>query len=473
MAILKEEYQIMKRIAAGHGKLILMFFMMAILIGVISPRPAQAASVTKHTLVAGQTKQLKKKKAVWSSKKPDVASVTETGLVTAHQKGTAMIIAKVGKKKYKYKIKVQSPRLNDSSIDLELNKTTTLKVQGTSMKFKFTSSDPSIVRVKKKKTNKAKLTALKDGYAYVYASYKGVTLSCLVKAGNGGVMPAATEPFTLYYNGRAIQTLNPTRTADAIVASSFGPYGQSAPLYTSANGGDGLENIYAETNNGNVNVPGVQLSADAVQATIAKACKWAELVCNNDAYHGYDDGQVHEIDCWGIPKSNSPGTGDYCCFSLAECAYYFAGVNLLGECLGNPSAATYPPYSTMLFESGGVSFWGDTQPWAVSPRESEHIFTKAGFSSIGPQATYQCGDVVCSFSGGQQHMELVLQPGDAKNCIVAEASGPGQGGRKGGDQSGSELYIRYNGFAYGQSKVKYVYRFTGAGVVLNTAGMIG
>ncbi len=64
----------------------------------------------KITLKVGQKKKLKvkftKKKVKWSSSKKTVAAVSKKGVVKAKKKGKAVIIAKVGKKKYKCKVTV-------------------------------------------------------------------------------------------------------------------------------------------------------------------------------------------------------------------------------------------------------------------------------------------------------------------------------------------------------------------------------
>ena len=436
-------------------------------------RPLHAASL-KYTLFCGETKQLTRAGAVWKSKNPSVARVSESGLVTAVKNGTATVIAKAGKRKYRYKIKVENPWFQHQTVELAVNQSRNVKLRGTTREFIFSSSDPSVLRIEKKSRNKIRITALQEGSVAVTASYQTVSRSCQVNVVSSG--PAGKDSsFSLYYQGKIIQTLTYNRSDVAKYVSSISNFGQSAPLYMSVNGGDGLESIYAATNNGNVNVPGVKLSEEARAGTIAKACLWARAVCDSQ-YHGFDTGQRHEPDSWGIAKEDSPGTGDYCCFTLAECAYYFAGVNLLGECLGNPEAAIYPPYSTMLFEHGGVSFWGDTKPRGTAPYDSVYYYPKAGFTEITDQVksegaafVYQAGDIAVS-AKTHQHEQLIIKAGTAKNCQVAEACGPGSGGRKGGDQSGAELCV-YN-HLYKPGEVNHVYRFTGEGVVLNTAGLV-
>ena len=65
---------------------------------------------TKISLQRGKTYTLKvkgtKKKVKWSSNKKTIATVTRKGKVTAKKQGTAVITAKIGKKKYKCKVKV-------------------------------------------------------------------------------------------------------------------------------------------------------------------------------------------------------------------------------------------------------------------------------------------------------------------------------------------------------------------------------
>lgn len=69
-------------------------------------------SKSKLTLYVGNTKTLKlkgtKKKPKWSSSKKSVATVTKKGKVKAKKKGSTIITAKLGKKKYKCKVTVKS-----------------------------------------------------------------------------------------------------------------------------------------------------------------------------------------------------------------------------------------------------------------------------------------------------------------------------------------------------------------------------
>lgn len=454
-------------------------------------KPVQAQAARKVTLIVGQTQQLHRANAAWSSGKPKIAAVSPDGRVNALKKGKTTITAKVGKKKYTYRITVQAPRLSASVKKLALKKSFTLKVKNTNRKFRITSSDPSIAKIRKTGTNRVKITANNNGTAQIRAAYKGVTLSCSITCGTGS--DAAAGPsgqtagaYTLSYKENVILSLSGVRSAIAQSVSSAGSFGQSAPLYTSIAGGDGLENIYAPVNNGNVCVPGVTLSEEARTATINKACAWASAVCSSP-FHGYDRGSSDEKASWGIPKANAPGTGDYCCFTLAECAYYFAGVNLLGESLGNLSAVKYPPFSELLFDHGSVSFYGDdsfgptaTAPFTGGSRDHvKNLYTHVGFELVKTVQSgklpdsfpLQAGDIVVSTRNGAHHEQLIIESGTTSHCKVAEACGEGGGGALGGDQSGNELMI-YSSL-YKPSDVLYVFRFRGTGVVLNTAGLTG
>lgn len=67
-------------------------------------------SKTSISIQKGKTYTLKikgtKKKVKWSTSKKSIATVTQKGKVTAKKTGNAVITAKIGKKKYKCKVKV-------------------------------------------------------------------------------------------------------------------------------------------------------------------------------------------------------------------------------------------------------------------------------------------------------------------------------------------------------------------------------
>ena len=87
-------------------------FLAVLLMLSFMPHSAEAASVKKITLVTGQTRKLKRKKAEWKSKNSSVASVSSDGVVTANLRGKTTIKATVDGKRYRYRITVEEPVLS-------------------------------------------------------------------------------------------------------------------------------------------------------------------------------------------------------------------------------------------------------------------------------------------------------------------------------------------------------------------------
>jgi len=469
----------MKREGRISIRLILVMFLFAGILCLAGTMRTPAASIKKITMVKGQVRKLKKKGAKWSTSRKKVAVVDSVGNVTALKKGTAVITAKVGKKKTRYRIKVQAPRLGKTSRKVEVGKSFSLKVRGTDRKFKWSSSNPSVAEVTQKKSwkYKCRVKGKRNGTATISAYFKGVTLTCRVTVGTGKETDG--KVFRMYLpNGDLLKTLTYERTDTAKYVSSISHYGQSAPLYISADGGDGLENIWAEENNGAIGVKGAKLSSAVVKGTIKKACLWARAVCDSP-YHGYDNGHNYSgsQDCWawGQAKPNALGTGDYCCYSIPLCAYYFAGVNVLGESLGGPEAK-YVPHSTLLMHHSDVSFYGVSEKSVVStgPYDSMYLYPRCGFKDMISSYknnrsgfVFKAGDVATYGS----HAQLIIEDGTKGKCSVAQAFGPTnkkQSKEIGGDQ-GYELGV---GSLHRAGDIAHIWRFTGEGVRLNTVGLI-
>lgn len=72
-------------------------------------------------------------------------------------KGSATIYAKVSKKTYKCVVKVETPKLSRTSLTLTEKKFSAIKLTGTTVKVKYSSSNPKIARV----DSKGKITAVK------------------------------------------------------------------------------------------------------------------------------------------------------------------------------------------------------------------------------------------------------------------------------------------------------------------------
>lgn len=132
------------------------------------------------TLIKGQTKKLKisgsRKKVKWTSSKKSVVTVTRNGVVKAWRKGTAKITAKVGKKKYICKVKVEAPKINKSKLVLPEGKTAKLVLSGASRKVIWKSSNPYIATV----TNKGKIQGRHVGNCTITATTGGRTYTCSI-----------------------------------------------------------------------------------------------------------------------------------------------------------------------------------------------------------------------------------------------------------------------------------------------------
>ena len=462
-----------------------------------SCNPANAASAKK--IVVGQTKQLKTKgTSRWKSSRPSVARVSKSGLVTAVRQGTCKITAVKNGRKVSWKFKVYAPKLSATRKTLDKKKSFTLTLKGAGdLKFSWVSSDKSVLKLKKKKKNKYLVTAAGSGTAVVYVARDTYQVACVVKVNdpeaqeknNQKKEPEQKEEEsdpkiqTLYMDGNVFKQMTWNRSDTGVYISNVSRFGQSAPLYIHKDGGDGLENIWAATNNGAVGLPGVSLSAEAVSGTILKACFWARAVSDSD-FHGYDFGHSYNganiMYTFGQAKPNGLGTGDYCCSTIPLCAYYFAGVNVIGENLGGADAK-YIPNSTLLFyhgRDGEISFYenGELTSAPYLSNYEWRIFRACGFKDVvdsynSDRDSFQFlpGDVVTA----NGHTQMVIGKGTKKDAETVQAYGHDKVKKgampKGGDQ-GYEI-----GRAYGvrtSPTIKHIMRFTGEGVRLNTVGLI-
>lgn len=110
-------------------------------------------SKTRAVLVQGQNLQLKlntKVKAKWSSSNKKVLTVNQKGRVTAKNKGTAKVTARIGKRKVICTIKVEIPKISNKSIKMVKGERTTLKITGTAQKIIWKSSRKNIATVNSK-----------------------------------------------------------------------------------------------------------------------------------------------------------------------------------------------------------------------------------------------------------------------------------------------------------------------------------
>ena len=101
-------------------KIIVLTLCMALVMGsfqmnVMAKRtPKPKLNKKNITIMMGKTSRLKlknnKKKVKWRSLNKKIATVTKKGLVKGKSEGKTTIVAKVGKKKYKCKVRVRDPK---------------------------------------------------------------------------------------------------------------------------------------------------------------------------------------------------------------------------------------------------------------------------------------------------------------------------------------------------------------------------
>lgn len=139
----------MKKIVIG------IIFCTMLLLSLVPAKESFAASkISSKTLILqkGQKKKLKikgiKKKTVkWISNKKSIATVSKKGVVKAKNYGKTTIIAKVKNKKYRCKVTVAKPYLNNTSLTLQEGQTYQLQLNDTREKIQWYSTDPSVATV--------------------------------------------------------------------------------------------------------------------------------------------------------------------------------------------------------------------------------------------------------------------------------------------------------------------------------------
>ena len=180
-------------------------FILIISIGliIISNKSYAAVKLSSNSILRakGTTYTLKlkgtKKKAKWYSSNKKVATVDRYGKVTIKNKGTAIITAKIGSKKYKCTIKAVNPKINKTGKTILKGKTYDLKIFGTSSKVTWSSDNKRVATVSKK----GAVTAVKKGTAIITAKVNGKKLYCTINVVNKGIAQSSIA----VYKGRTYQ----------------------------------------------------------------------------------------------------------------------------------------------------------------------------------------------------------------------------------------------------------------------------
>lgn len=159
--------------------LVLLLILTLVLTMTIPVSAAVKISNKSITLIAGQKKTIKvtgtKKKAKWSTSKSSVATVTQSGVVTAKKKGTATITAKIDSKKYTCKVTVETPSISKKSVSITAGKSYALKMNGTKQKVTWKSSNTAVATV-----SSGKVTAKAAGTTTITATVLGKKYTCKV-----------------------------------------------------------------------------------------------------------------------------------------------------------------------------------------------------------------------------------------------------------------------------------------------------
>ncbi|MBS7008405.1 Ig-like domain-containing protein [Anaerostipes sp.] len=192
-------------------KLLSIIVMIILVLAVTPSNNAEAASIKLNkksiTITKGKTYTLKvkgtKKKAKWSSSKKSVATVSKKGKVTGKKRGSATITAKIGKKKYKCKVKVETPSLSATKKSIAAGSKYTLKLNGCSRSKKFYTSNNSVAAV----SSKGVVTAKKQGTAKITVKISDKSYYCIISVYNQ--LGTRTNPANPR-NGVTVKALNGT-----------------------------------------------------------------------------------------------------------------------------------------------------------------------------------------------------------------------------------------------------------------------
>lgn len=165
------------------GKRLLSLLLTMIMVLSLFAVPAQAATkkVTTQTksavMVVNQKMTIKPPvKMAYKSSNPKIASVNSKGVVVAKAKGSTVVTGKSDSLKWTYKIKVEAPRLDVTSLRFTPRSSKLLKITGTTRKISWSSSAPGVVSVSKK----GAIYARKNGSAVITAKINGIRYTCKV-----------------------------------------------------------------------------------------------------------------------------------------------------------------------------------------------------------------------------------------------------------------------------------------------------
>ncbi len=133
----------------------------------------------------------------WTSSNKKCISVSSSGIVTAKQKGTAVITAKKGKTVYKCKLTSEVPKWTQFTSTINLGESYQFKVINTKQKVKWASSNSSVVSI----TSGGKIYGKSVGYATITGKLSTMEFSTTVNVTRPYVQPTPTpKPSVQTYN---------------------------------------------------------------------------------------------------------------------------------------------------------------------------------------------------------------------------------------------------------------------------------
>ncbi|MDF2985543.1 MAG: hypothetical protein K0R50_1053 [Eubacterium sp.] len=146
--------------------------------------PTISLNLSTVTLYRGQKNQLKASVSsgilpAWKSNKKSVAVVDDSGSITAVKHGTAVISATVDGVSKSCKVVVEIPTIKLSALELNLKQGTASTISASISSGNppvWTSSNPKVATV----DSTGRITAVKKGTAYIYASEDGAKERCII-----------------------------------------------------------------------------------------------------------------------------------------------------------------------------------------------------------------------------------------------------------------------------------------------------
>ena len=153
---------------------------------------AEAAPIklnkSKITVSVGETYKLRlsgaKKPPKWKSGNKSIVSVSKNGVVKGKSSGAATVSARVGRKVYKCRVTVESPKISSVKKIVPVGKSFALKLIGTGRHVKWSSSNRRIARV----TENGIVKALNPGSVNIIAEVGKSRYLCKVIVRAGAVL---------------------------------------------------------------------------------------------------------------------------------------------------------------------------------------------------------------------------------------------------------------------------------------------